>query len=277
MSFTHCNALHESLHYKNDHTRYVAEVRRMEEVVGAKEAARRDLLEQYDELTREVQAFESANRSLEMRSANLVLEVRAREDDLKTAKDRCQDLENHLEEILQQNQVFRLQIQELSAKVDLLTTNLKENRVTRDSVVHDLDSVNELAVRLNTEKIELLSKMEAQNSQVADQQIILDKNSHSHYFTQGGVLTSPAGAGEGGVVGDDGQPGEGEAQSTDLANPRCNLQQVGKLFSCILRHTCSVREERETVIRQLDTEERMREEFLTGRNDWQGGTDGQKK
>ena len=28
------------------------EVRRMEEVVGAKEAARRDLLEQYDELTR---------------------------------------------------------------------------------------------------------------------------------------------------------------------------------------------------------------------------------
>ena len=122
--------------------------------------------EQYDELTREVQAFESANRSLEMRSANLVLEVRAREDDLKTAKDRCQDLENHLEEILQQNQVFRLQIQELSAKVDLLTTNLKENRVTRDSVVHDLDSVNELAVRLNTEKIELLSKMEAQNSKV---------------------------------------------------------------------------------------------------------------
>ena len=152
--------------------RYVAEVRRMEEVVGAKEAARRDLLEQYDELTREVQAFESANRSLEMRSANLVLEVRAREDDLKTAKDRCQGLENHLEEILQQNQVFRLQIQELSAKVDLLTTNLKENRVTRDSVVHDLDSVNELAVRLNTEKIELLSKMEAQNSQVLDRRHI---------------------------------------------------------------------------------------------------------
>ena len=150
----------------------MAEVRRMEEVVGAKEAARRDLLEQYDELTREVQAFESANRSLEMRSANLVLEVRAREDDLKTAKDRCQGLENHLEEILQQNQVFRLQIQELSAKVDLLTTNLKENRVTRDSVVHDLDSVNELAVRLNTEKIELLSKMEAQNAQVPDKKKI---------------------------------------------------------------------------------------------------------
>ena len=38
-----------------------------------------------------------------------------------------------------------------------------------------------------------------------------------------------------------------------------------------------IREERETVIRQLDTEERMREEFLTGRNDWQGGADGEKK
>ena len=44
-----------------------------------------------------------------------------------------------------------------------------------------------------------------------------------------------------------------------------------------MTHILVIREERETVIRQLDTEERMREEFLTGRNDWQGGADGEKK
>ena len=38
------------------------------------------------------------------------------------------------------------------------------------------------------------------------------------------------------------------------------------------------REERETVIRQLDSEERLREDFLTGRNDWQdGGSDQSQK
>merc|ERR1712210_341644 len=141
---------------------------------------------------------------------------------------------------LQQNQVFRLQIQELSAKVDLLTTNLKENRVTRDSVVHDLDSVNELAVRLNTEKIELLSEMEAQNSQVESLQAQLGQVREELLGTMG-----------------------------NLEKEKHRAQTLQTLVAT------SSREERETVIRQLDTEERMREEFLTGRNDWQGGTDGQ--
>ena len=146
--------------------RFVAEVRRMEEVLGVKEEARQQLLDQYTGLTREVQAFESANRSLEMQTANLLLEVRAREEDLKTAKDRCSGLEQHLEEVLAQNEVFRLQMSELNARVDLLTTDLRDNRVTRDGVFRDLDSVNELAVKLNTEKVELLGRMGAQNSQV---------------------------------------------------------------------------------------------------------------
>ena len=39
--------------------------------------------------------------------------------------------------------------------MDVLTTDLKSNRVTRDGVISDLESVNQLAVRLNTEKIDL--------------------------------------------------------------------------------------------------------------------------
>ena len=54
----------------------------------------------------------------------------------------------------------------LSRKVDMLGSDLKSNRVTRDSVVTDLESVNQLAVRLNTEKIDLINRIGKQNSQV---------------------------------------------------------------------------------------------------------------
>ena len=64
-----------------------------------------NLLSQYEELSKEVSAFEATNRSLgktvlkvkvrvvtlllvEMQAANLMLEVRSREDDLAAAKQR---------------------------------------------------------------------------------------------------------------------------------------------------------------------------------------------
>ena len=45
-----------------------------------------------------------------MQAANLMLEVRSREDDLAAAKLRCDGLENYVQEILSQNEEFRLQV-----------------------------------------------------------------------------------------------------------------------------------------------------------------------
>ena len=59
-----------------------------------------------------------------------------------------------------------MKVTNLSSKVDMLGSDLKSNRVTRDSVVTDLESVNQLAVRLNTEKIDLINRIAKQNSQV---------------------------------------------------------------------------------------------------------------
>ena len=82
----------------------------MEELLDIKEQDRVTLLSQYEELSREVSAYEATNRSLEMQAANLMLEVRSREDDLAAAKSRCDDLEKYVEEILAQNEQFRLQV-----------------------------------------------------------------------------------------------------------------------------------------------------------------------
>ena len=62
-------------------------------------------------------------------------------------------MEKYLEEIQRQNETFRTQVVTLNAKVDMLTANLQDNRITRDTVLTDLDSVNELAVKLNTDKV----------------------------------------------------------------------------------------------------------------------------
>ena len=120
-----------------------------------------------------------------MQAANLMLEVRSREDDLSAAKLRCDGLETYVQEILAQNEEFRLQVRlsllhstdniithvicqvtNLTSKVDILTSDLKSNRVTRDSVITDLENVNELAVRLNSEKIDLVNRIGNQNQQV---------------------------------------------------------------------------------------------------------------
>lgn len=47
-----------------------------------------------------------------------------------------------------------------------MTSDLKSNRVTRDSVITDLENVNELAVRLNSEKVDLVNRIGNQNQQV---------------------------------------------------------------------------------------------------------------
>ena len=146
--------------------RYITEVKRVEELLLMKESDRTNLLTQYEELSKEVTAFEATNRTLEMQAANLVLEVRSREDDLVAAKQRCDSLETYVEEVLRQNEEFRLQVSSLTGKVDVLTSDLKSNRVTRDGVISDLESVNQLAVRLNSEKIDLVNRISNQNQQV---------------------------------------------------------------------------------------------------------------
>ena len=71
--------------------------------------------------------------------------------------------------------ILCVQVTNLTSKVDMLSSDLKSNRVTRDSVVTDLESVNQLAVRLNTEKIDLLNRIGTQNSQVENLQTELVK------------------------------------------------------------------------------------------------------
>ena len=104
---------------------------------------------------------------IEMQAANLILEVRSREDDLAAAKQRCDGLESYVEEILAQNEQFRLQVSNLTSKVDVLTSDLRSNRVTRDGVITDLENVNSLAVRLNSEKIDLVNRISNQNKQAS--------------------------------------------------------------------------------------------------------------
>ena len=54
----------EIVDIKSELKRYITEVKRFEEVLDLKEADRQSLLTQYEELSKEVTAYESSNRSL---------------------------------------------------------------------------------------------------------------------------------------------------------------------------------------------------------------------
>ena len=156
--------------------------------------------------------------SVEMQAANLMLEVRSREDDLAAAKQRCDSLESYVEEILAQNEQFRMQVGSLTSKVDVLTSDLKSNRVTRDGVITDLENVNQLAVRLNSEKIDLVNRISNQNKQVEGLQEELVK-----------LREELLGA------------------MSQLEDERHRARTLQRMVT-----TSSMREERETVIRSMD-------------------------
>jgi len=149
---------------------YIAEVRRVEDLLADKEGERRRLLDQYEELAKEAHHADTVNRSLEMQAANLQIEIKGKQSDLETARSRCSSLEEYVEEILRQNETFRTQIISLNAKVDMLTSDLQDNRIARDSVLTDLDGVNHLVVKLNTDKVDLLHRISEQNSDVENLQ-----------------------------------------------------------------------------------------------------------
>ena len=71
--------------------------------------------------------------------------------------------------------------------MDVLTSDLKSNRVTRDGVITDLESVNQLAVRLNSEKVDLVNRINNQNKQV-NQIRNQDAKDHSSGMQIGGIV-----------------------------------------------------------------------------------------
>ena len=58
-------------------------------------------------------------------------------------------------EVLANNEGFCMQITELSAQVEVLTSDPRDNNVTREGDCNDRAGVNELAVKLGTKKTNL--------------------------------------------------------------------------------------------------------------------------
>jgi len=152
---------------------YIDKVQHLETLIGDKEADRRSLLAQYEQLSRDLHQCETINRNLEMEADNTNLEVKSREAELEAARAKCFQSDEYIENMMRQNENMKTQIISLNAKVEMLTADLQENRIARDSVLEDLSGVNMLAVKLNTDKIELLHKIGEQNNEVEKLQVEL--------------------------------------------------------------------------------------------------------
>ncbi len=141
---------------------YVAEVKRVEELLAQRERERDELLGQYRRLSDEVDSAEAFGRKMEAQAESLQMRLSERTAELEASQRRLSQLEKDLVETSLANENYRAEVARLGAQFDVTSSQLREARSQASWVNTDLSNVHQLAVDLNTQKVEL-------QSQIADQ------------------------------------------------------------------------------------------------------------
>ena len=89
---------------------YVTEVKRIEDLLKARENERGGLLDQYRHLSDEVDKSEVYRRNLESKVSHLQLELSTRSSELKATESRLADMEQDLIELSLANESYRSQV-----------------------------------------------------------------------------------------------------------------------------------------------------------------------
>jgi len=151
-----------------DVQRYIREVKRIEELLAAKDKERNELLEQYKCLSDEMEKTESSARASGAKLARLKLELSTKTEELLATERRLVDMERDLIELSLTNEGYRTQIAGLNTKVDAAQSELRSTRTqlaaswAAADTAADLTDVHRLAAQLSAEKHDL-------QVQIADQ------------------------------------------------------------------------------------------------------------
>ncbi|XP_040575956.1 uncharacterized protein [Lepeophtheirus salmonis] len=155
--------------------KYINEVKRIEELLSLCEKERSELLEQYRRLSSDVSTAESYGRRLETQVVSLEMDLKSRETELNAAETRLRNLEKDLAEMSLSNENYRLQLASFTVRADLAESELKESRNQQSWINKDLSNVHDLAVTLNSQKVELLNKISEQESEINSMSNEIDK------------------------------------------------------------------------------------------------------
>ncbi|GFS12272.1 centrosomal protein of 135 kDa-like [Elysia marginata] len=78
---------------------YILEVRRIEDVLSAKEQERTDLLDQYRKLSAEAEQYQTTSHQLESEGSNLKLEIMTRDSEIRRLRDKVDTLDREVQEV----------------------------------------------------------------------------------------------------------------------------------------------------------------------------------
>lgn len=94
------------------------------------------------------------------------MELAERSVQLEASQKRLADMESDLVEMSLSNENYRSQVANLTTKVDVAQSQLKEAKSHSTWINSDLTNVHELAVQLNSQKLELQNQIAEQASEI---------------------------------------------------------------------------------------------------------------
>ncbi|OWF52870.1 centrosomal protein of 135 kDa-like isoform X1 [Mizuhopecten yessoensis] len=131
---------------------YMLEVKRTEEHLSNKEQERTDLLDQYRALSVEAEQYQTSTHQLESEGSNLRLEIMTKDSELRRVRDRLDNIEREIQEHLNAQQAYELQISSLTRSVANLEENLRHAEEDKQNLLVDLAAVRELCAKLESTK-----------------------------------------------------------------------------------------------------------------------------
>ncbi|PAA88260.1 hypothetical protein BOX15_Mlig021784g1 [Macrostomum lignano] len=138
--------------FKHKAQDYVAEVRRVEELLSQKERERSDLLEQYRLLTAESDKYQAEAHQLESDASSLRLELSAKDADCKRLREKLEQAESDLQDNRRSINSYELQVANLSRSVSDLEDSLRQQQCEREEVLKDLSALRDLCAKLESSK-----------------------------------------------------------------------------------------------------------------------------
>ncbi|XP_060554869.1 centrosomal protein of 135 kDa-like isoform X4 [Ruditapes philippinarum] len=154
-------ALEDKEGLKQQVQQYILEVRSIEDVLASKEKERSDLLDQYRALSSEAEQYQTATHQLESEGSNMRLEIMTKDSELRRLKDKVDNYEREIQEHLNAEQAYELQVSNLTRCVANLEDNLRQTDDDKNTLLNDLTAVRELCSRLEGTKESLQRQLTA--------------------------------------------------------------------------------------------------------------------
>ncbi|KAK2148603.1 hypothetical protein LSH36_489g00052 [Paralvinella palmiformis] len=153
---------------------YIVEVKRVEELLSAKEQERTDLLDQYRSLTLEAERYETQTHQLESEGSNMRLELMTRDSEIRRLREKIDSMDRQIQQHLHTESAYENQVAGLTRSVATLEESFKAAENEKHSIMQDLQAVRDLCARLEATKDNLQRQLTVKTLELEKLQTRID-------------------------------------------------------------------------------------------------------